>query len=292
MMTAFIRPAESRDVEAICTLLHTKMNSRFSMERWRQIMTYPWLENKPDFGRVVESDGQILGFVGLIYSDRLIGNEQQGYRKERFASMTSWYLDKSMRGRGLGKGLLAAAKDNPDQTLTMFTNSSKPMAIVRALGYQVLDEYRYHWHKTEPGLPAIDVIDDAHVIQQRASDAQRQLLEDMRGLPVRPVWIEADGRHALLFFSVKPKGENVLWFDLLYTSDRDLFTDYAQSLANRLLPDTPAVLASDSRLIKAPPEDTIRQQLPVARHYLSKTVQPHEIDFLYSELQLLDQKLD
>lgn len=291
-MTAFIRAAEARDVEAICTLLHTKMNSRFSMERWRQIMTYEWLDEKPDFGRVVEFEGRILGFVGLIYSDRMIGNEQQGFRKERFASMTSWYLDKSMRGRGLGKGLLAATKGDPDLTLTMFTNSAKPMAIVRALGYQVLDEYRFHWHRTEKATSGLDVITDAAVIHQRASDIQRQLLVDMQNMPVTPVWMESDGRQSLSFFSIKPKGEDVLWFDLLYTSDPELFTEQAESLANRLLPDSPAVLASDSRLIKRPPEDTLRQKLPVARHYLSTTVQPPEIDFLYSELQLLDQKLD
>ena len=56
-MSAQIRAAETRDVEAICTLLHTKMNSRIPVDRWRQLMTYQWLREKPDFGRVVESNG-------------------------------------------------------------------------------------------------------------------------------------------------------------------------------------------------------------------------------------------
>ncbi|ASJ75950.1 hypothetical protein IMCC3135_29500 [Granulosicoccus antarcticus IMCC3135] len=255
-------------------------------------MSYPWMLDKPDYGQVVESEGEILGYVGLIYSDRMIGNSVDGFRKERFASMSSWYLDKSLRGRGLGKGLLLATMENSAQTFTIFTNSSKPIGIVKALGYQVLDDERYHWHKSGADSSGIVLTKDVDAISLRATDIQRQLLDDMCSMPVVPIWLEADGRQALLIFSVKSKGENVLWFDLLHTSDPELFTDCAQQLANCLLPDATAVLATDSRLVKLPPEDTIRERLPVARHYLSNTVCPHEIDFLYSELQLLDLKLD
>ncbi len=291
-MSTFIRAAELRDVESICSLLHTKMNSRFSVERWSRLMSYPWLADIPDYGQVVESDGRILGYVGLIYSDRMIGDSLNGFRKERFASMSSWYLDKSLRGKGLGKGLLLATMENSAQTFTIFTNSSKPIGIVKALGYQLLDEERYHWRKSGSCSSSIELTRGVEAIRLRADDTQRQLLEDMQTMPVVPIWLEAGGRQALLFFSIKSKGENVLWFDLLHTSDPELFTDCAQQLANCLLPDTSAVLATDSRLVKSPPEGTIREHLPIARHYLSSTVQPHEIDFLYSELQLLDLKLE
>lgn len=291
-MSTVIRAAGPGDVEAICTLLHTKMNSKFSVERWSRLMSYPWLAEKPDFGKVVESDGQILGYTGLIYSDRMIGDPQRGFRKERFASMSSWYLDKSLRGRGLGKGMLLATMEDSSQTFTIFTNSSKPIGIVKALGYQVLDDRRYHWYKSGPASSAIVLTRDFDRIHARATDIQRQILKDMQSMPVTPVFVEVDDRQALLFLSIKSKGEDVLWFDLLYTSDADLFTDCAPLLANCLLPDAPSVLAADSRLIKTPSEDTICEHLPVERHYLSKTVEPRDIDFLYSELQLLDLKLD
>ncbi len=292
-MSAFIRPAESRDIDAICTLLHTKMNARIPVDRWRHLMTYQWLDDKPDFGRVVESDGKVLGYIGLIYSDRILSTVEGGQRTERFVSMTSWYLDKSLRGRGLGKGLMAATIDDPaNKTFTQFTNSPKPMAIVAALGFDVLDEYRYHWKKT--GLPdsRLVVIDSRELMLARANSVQRQLLVDMNVMPIVPLWLEFGSRQALVFFSIKYKGENVLWYDLLYTSDPELFTDCAQSLTNQLLPDTPSVLATDSRLVKPPEGEVVRERLPVSRHFMSDTVRPHEIDHLYSELQLLDLKLD
>ena len=78
----------------------------------------------------------------------------------------------------------------------------------------------------------------------------------------------------------------------MYSSDLELFVDCAQVLANKLLPDAPAVLAADGRFVKQPPAGIEREPLPVARYYVSQRVTPHEIDHLYSELQLLDLKLD
>ncbi|MGQ7842957.1 GNAT family N-acetyltransferase [Granulosicoccus sp. 3-233] len=291
-MSTVIRAAGPADVDAICTLLHSKMNSKFPVERWRRLMSYPWLEDKPDYGVVVESDGRILGYTGLIYSERMIGDEQRGFRKERFASMSSWYLDKSLRGRGLGKGMLLATMEDTSLTYTIFTNSSKPIGIVKALGYQVLDDRRYHWHRSGAASSALVLTRDIDGIRERATAVQRQILDDMQIMPVTPIFLEIDGREALLFLSIKSKGEDVQWYDLLYTSDADLFTDCAPLLANSLLPDTPSVLAADSRLIRTPPADTICELLPVERHFLSQSVEPRDIDFLYSELQLLDLKLD
>ena len=96
MSKAFVRPATRRDIDAICSLLHSKMNSRIPEARWRQLMTYQWLAEKPDFGRVVESDGRVLGFCGMVYADRLIGDKADDLTEERIVSMSSWYLDLSL----------------------------------------------------------------------------------------------------------------------------------------------------------------------------------------------------
>jgi len=79
-MGAIVRKAEYRDADAICQLLHTKMNARISVERWRQLMDYRWLAEKPDFGRIVVSDGQVLGYCGMVYADRKIGEDQRAER--------------------------------------------------------------------------------------------------------------------------------------------------------------------------------------------------------------------
>ena len=149
-MSAFVRAANETDIDGICSLLHNKMNSKISVERWRRLMTYEWLDDKPDFGRIVESDGEVLGFCGMVYSDRLLGSEATGLRKERMVSMSSWYLDRSLRGMGLGSKMLVSSIADPMMTYATLTNSPKPLAKQDEAGLRVLEDHRYLWHKKFP----------------------------------------------------------------------------------------------------------------------------------------------
>jgi len=291
-MSTQVRLALEHDIDPVCALLHEKMNSRIPVDRWRNLMSYQWLDDKPDFGRVVESDGQVLGFCGMVYADRKIGNEQQGYRHERIVSMSSWYLDKTLRGQGLGRDMLLSAIDDRSLTYATLTNSRKPLGIVEALGFRVLESHRYEWRKTGTVDPAVVVIDDSQSIRSHLEVNQLKILDDMASLPLVPMLLMHADRQALLFFSIKTKGENVTWFDAMHISDPELFAQCAQALANLLLPDAPAVLAVDSRFFQVPPKGALAVPLPVGRYFISQSVEPCELDNLYSELQLLDLKLD
>ncbi len=285
-MSALIRPAVPGDIEPICALLHEKMNAKIPVQRWRRLMSYPWMENKPDLGRVVEENGRILGFVGMVYSDRLIEGE-----KERFVSISSWFLDRTLRGRGLGAGLMAAATDDPKITYNNVTSSDRVLAIVDAVGYRVLDDYRYMWRKRGPPGPGLRCEWDAGTISGQIGEDGQRLIDDHAGLPVRPVLVEAGGGRVLMFFSVKLKGEDVTYFDLLHTGDRALLVDHGQALADAILPVGPAVLAADCRFVDGAPGGAEREAFAVPRFYKSTRLAPAQIDLLYSELQLLDLKL-
>lgn len=291
MSKAAVRVANASDAEAICSLLHTKMNARIPLDHWRRLMNYQWLADKPDFGRVVESDGEVLGYCGMVYADRMVGDANQR-RAERIVSMSSWYLDKSLRGQGLGRDMLESAIADRTLTYATLTNSKKPLGIVEALGFEVLEDHRYSWRKSGQLHPGIVITEDVQRIRARIDSNQLRVIDDMHGYPVMPMLVEAAGQQSLLFFSIKHKAGDVLWYDLMHVSDRELFTNCAQALADHLLPDTPAVLAADGRFVKRPPPGVACERLPVARYYVSERVAPHEIDHLYSELQLLDLKLD
>lgn len=291
-MSAIIRAAGPADIEPICVLLHTKMNARIPLIRWRQLMHYEWLQDKPDFGRVVVDKGQVLGFCGMVYADRLVGDTSNGLRKERIVSMSSWYLDKTLRGQGFGRDMLLSAIEDPTLTYATLTNSRKPLGIVEALGFKVLEDRRYLWKKVGAADPQMSVIQDRAIIGQKVPEYQRQILHDMDKQPVVPMLLQSRGEQSLLYFSIKTKGEDVRWFDLQYASDQSLFTECAQSLANLLLPENPSVLAADGRFVSQGIAQGVCEKLPVSRYYVSQRVAPHEIDHLYSELQLLDLKLD
>ena len=291
-MSTVVRLAMVGDIDAICSLLHEKMNSRIPVSRWRNLMTYQWLDDKPDFGRVVESSGRVLGFCGMVYADRLMGDTDRGLRTERIVSMSSWYLDKSLRGKGFGKEMLASAIEDRSLTYATLTNSRKPLGIVEGLGFRVLEDHRYLWRKSATADAVVSIVDDPIELRACVEPHQVQLLNDMQGLPLVPMALQYRDQQALMFFSIKQKSADITWFDLMYVSDPELFKLGAQALANQLLPDKPAVLAADGRFFRLPPAGIEAERLPVARYFISETVAPHELDNLYSELQLLDLKLD
>lgn len=290
-MNAFVRDATESDIDAICSLLHTKMNPKIPLARWYQLMTYAWLEEKPDYGRVVDSDGEVLGFCGMVYSDRLLGSCKAERRMERMVSMTSWYLDRSMRGMGLGRDMLISSVADPTMSYATLTNSPKPLAIQEAVGLRVLEDHRYVWRKKKSSS-RLGLVTDTTQMLNVVPDHERVIIIDMSSQPLIPYLLRADGCDNLLFFSVKRKAEDVLWYDLMYASNLLHFSVHAQRLADALLPDGPSVLAADGRFVVEVGVEAIRQELTVPRYFKSQRVKPHEVDHLYSELQLLDLKLD
>jgi hypothetical protein len=118
------------------------------------------------------------------------------------------------------------------------------------------------------------------------------MLQDHVGLPVHPVLISAGDGSCLAVFSVKKKGEDVTYFDALHLSDPGFFAAHAQAIADSLLPPGKAALAVDRRLLAGHGADGTVESIPVARYYKSQRLAPSEVDNLYSELLLLDLKLD
>ena len=283
----FIRPAESEDIDAICALLHSKMNRKIEPERWRNLMTYQWLQTKPDLGRVIEDQGEILGFLGMVYADRDIDRQHH-----RIVNICAWYLDKSLRGLGLGKGIMADATSGPDQSYTIMTSSKNTLGILYDVGYEVLDNNRYLWYKKNHTATDLSLITDFEEIYQQSPRELRTLLEDHISLPVTPVLINYQDQQCLIVFSVKKKGQDVTYFDVLFTDDRTFLGQHGQSLANLLLPEQPAVLAADCRFVGGQAIGAGLEKLPVPRFYKTNTIEPENIDHLYTELQLLDLKLD
>ena len=287
MSRAKVRPAVASDIEAICRLLNEQMNRRLLPERWRRITSYGWLRDKPDFGRVVDDGGRIVGFVGSVYADREIRG-----RRERVVSMSSWYLDKAYRGQGLGFELMGSATADDSATYTMLTVSPRNLAMLPKLGYRILDHDRYAWSVSGRPAAGLEIEQDVARILPRTDPIQCRMLQDHVGLPVHPVLISAGDGSCLAVFSVKKKGEDVTYFDALHLSDPGFFAAHAQAIADALLPPGKAVLAVDRRLLAGHKADGAVEPIPVARYYKSQRLAPAEVDNLYSELLLLDLKLD
>jgi predicted N-acetyltransferase YhbS len=288
-VTLNIREAGGNDIDAIVALLHGQMNRKIAPERWRRLFAYPWLAPKPDLGRVAVEGDRVVGYVGMVHADRDIGG-----RRERIVNICAWFLDKEFRGRGLGNALMAEATADDRASYTILTSSSRTRKILDAVGYRELDTERRVWRRQGPGpARAIALVEDPARIMAEVDAGSRRLLRDHQGMPVKPMLIGADGRICLLVFSVKLKGDDIAYWDLLHVGDRALFSAHAQDLADTILRENEkSLLAADLRFVDPSMQDGERERFAVPRFFKSTRLRPEEIDNLYSEIQLLDLKLD
>ena len=286
-MAILIRPARLADADAVCRLLHEKMNRKISPERWRRVLDYPWWPKPPDRGFLAEDAGRVVGYMGRVHSTRMISG-----REEHFTSATAWYLEQDYRGQGIGFELLKRVTAEPDWTHNFFSSSARTLELLKGVGLVTLDSQRFIWRRDGQARPGVDIVEHPKVARHLLDAGLRKLLDDQAPYGVVPILLRARGEQSLLMFSVVKKGRNIRYFDLVFASQPALLAAHAQDLANLLLPPGPAILAVDCRFLRGFDIAAETEQFEVPRFYKSSRVAPQDVDMLYSELQLLDLKLD
>ena len=284
-----VRPAGPADIDAVCDLLHTRMNPKIPRDRWPRIMTYPWLAEKPDLGWLVEDAGRVAGYLGLIYADRAVA----GGATARIACMTSMYLDKALRGTGVGAELVALGLADPAVTYIAISSTAKTHVMLANRGFRLLDDHRYVWRRAADPAPSIRVVTDPTEIAAAVPADQRTLLTDHAPYRVTPVLLQTPDGDCLVLLAVRVKAGGVVYHEALHVAAPAVLARHAQALADHLLPpDSNAVFAVDCRFLRDEPADATTEPLPVPRSYRTPGVPPSDVDFLYSEIPLLDLKLD
>jgi hypothetical protein len=282
------RPAMTGDIEGVCDLLHREMNAQIPVARWRRLMTYGWLADKPDLGCVVEEGGRIVGYMGVIYADR-----QRHGQRFRTGNLTSWYLEKPYRASGAGMELLRLATRHGDVVYTSFSSAAKAAPLLRLGGLRPLDSERFIWRR-RAGKPAsgFAIAIGAENVLPLLGHEERQLLADHADFAVHPYAIRGEGGDCLVLLSIHEKAGQIVTHEALYVGAPEIFAPAAQDFADAILPAGPAVLAVDKRFLGDSAVDAETQAIRVPRYFRpAACVGASDIDILYSEIELLDLKL-
>lgn len=255
-------------------------------ERWANILDCRWIPENDRYG-VVVGTGRPLGFLGIVFADREIGG-----RVHRTGNITSWYLEKDMRRGGIGQEMLALITSDPNVTYTATSPNIRSGSLLAKVGWEVLDDRRYIWHRSAEPLSAMVRPASAEEVAARLGPKVAKSVVDHAGLNIESYLLELPDRRACLVVTyVKLKGDDVAHHEVLHVSDRALFTAYAGDFANAILPARKAVLSLDSRFTdgSAVPDESLRLDIP--RYWKPVGLAPGDIDFLYSEVVLLDLKI-
>lgn len=125
-----IRAATFDDTAAIVSFLTQHLSAH--PERHGRMVGCQWENPPPNIGFVVEDAGQIVGYLGGLYSRRRLAGAER-----LFCNMTSWTVLPKYRAYSIG--LLKAMLAQPNLTITNYSASETVRKILSTFRFQSLD---------------------------------------------------------------------------------------------------------------------------------------------------------
>ena len=280
---ARVSPAQTSDAERVCSFLATHMGRGLSASQYTSLFTYPWMPSPPNRGFFLESSGNVVGYLGAIYADRIIDDQTV-----RFCNLTNWCVLPSFRR--LSTRLLTALLESTDGITTNLSPVPEVEEIFEWHGFQVLDEFK--WFAFPGGDLGslikrfqVSVITDVSQVRTQLSGQELKAFDDHQGIGCRHT-VVTKSDEKLYVVSRKRRRKGLTFSEILYASSDSMLREYFEPLKLSILArDHTFLLACDERLYGRPPKGALRyRRVTLIKNSL---IVNHRIDNLYSELALL-----
>ena len=276
-----VEPATPEMSEEVLPLFAGLNNPRIAPAQWRSLFHYSWPTEEATRGFVLRDEAKAVGFIGTIWSRR----------KDRMCNLSSWITLPEYRNQSLL--LFKAVLALEDCTITCHSAAHALYPLYRKFGFRDLETKlrillpRPAWQSAADWL-GYSASSDPDFIAEHVSDGQRAILEAHRPHHCGHLLIHGKGGSCYLIHT-RTKGKRFHFSHIHYISDPDVFRRNLDRIRLKLL------LANGTPLIMIDARLVAGLQIPHSREvalgtphvYRSSTLQPGEIDNLYSELILL-----
>ncbi|WP_179004954.1 hypothetical protein [Winogradskyella forsetii] len=159
-----VREATQLDFEAIYKLLASLNSTTLSKSDWKKITEVNFNTTNNHYGYVLEINDSLLGFIGTIFSERIVNGETL-----RFCNFHSWIVDPAAKTGGMA--LLLKVLKLKDHVITNFTASEGPYKIFQGLKFK---EVAYKNYKLFP-LQNTEVLSKFKVLQINDNNSEKLL---------------------------------------------------------------------------------------------------------------------
>ena len=119
--------------DIIFPLLNSFDNSH-SKEQWKHIFQQPFNNGEDNCGYALFDDEKVVGFLGYIYSEKLIGN-----KLNKFCNLTTWVVDEEYRNNSLQ--LIYPILKMKDYCITNYIPAKNVYDVSKKLGFKDLDVF-------------------------------------------------------------------------------------------------------------------------------------------------------
>ncbi len=280
-----VRKATSNDFEHVFDLFkgfatHTQVDP----QDWQMIFRPIWTNQREEYGYILQDGSKAVGFLGTLYSNRLVTGKQQ-----EFCNLTSWIVEPEYRAESLS--LLFPLMSRQDLTLTNFTASNLVIEVLLKLGFRSLESH-YRMILPLPGATGgVKFVLAPEAIKDKLDGEDAAIFRDHLPLHCQHVLLESPEAHCYLVVNPARKRNRPVMY-VNYIGNRDFFIRNIQkctySLCRQLKIN--GLMVGEHSLAGSHLPLALRIKRRHALLFRSKNVSPGQIDTLYSEIQVLGLK--
>jgi hypothetical protein len=276
--TVTLGPLRTDDLPEVGRFLQEHLNPRLSAPQWADSLRPTWETEEPDHGFVLHAGDRVVGVYGAFYAHRRLAG-----RTEKFCNLAAWCVLDEYRAHSLR--LLRAMLAQPGYTFTDLSPSGNVVPINERLGFVRLDTSGALVANL-PWSAAGRVLTDEAAVQAALDARDQQIHRDhTRAGAARHVVVEAGGRTCYIVYRRVRRKRLPLFARVLYVSDPEVFRSVAGRFYRHLLwrHAIPFTLV-ERRVVGAPPWHSFALRSSRPAMVRSSSVDPAEVDYLYSEL--------
>jgi hypothetical protein len=279
-----VRPIGDGNVASVSEFLHTHLNTQVPAAAWARAVDVPWPVERPNAGFMLLDDSAVVGAHLAYYSERVIGG-----RREHFCNLGAWCVLPDYRFHALR--LLKALLAQDGYHFTDLSPSGSVIGLNARLGFRSLDT-------TTVAVPALPwpsrpgwgtISSDPALIEQTLAGGELDRYRDhARAAAARHLLlIRGDDWCYVVFRKDRRKGLPG-FASILHVSNPSLFRTMVHPLARHLLlHHGSAVTLLERAVIDHRPRVAVAVGSPRRKMFLSSSLEPDQIDYLYSELACL-----
>lgn len=280
-----VRPIRDEDADAVSLFLHEHLNARVARAAWGALLAPPWRVDAPNHGFQLVSDATILGVLVAVYSDRDVEGEQL-----RFCNLAAFCVREDFRSHSFR--LLRATLAQRGFEFTDLSPSGNVVALNERLGFANLDTST----RVAPNLPSIPrrsvtVSDDPAVVAGILREPDARVYRDHRDAPAaRHIVVIAGGEYSYLMVRKDRRKGLPVFASVLYVGGNTglLRSAWPQVASHLLVRQGALATLAERRILGFVPRLGVDMSTPRAKMFRSTSVPAEAIDYLYSELTLLE----
>jgi len=226
-----IRKALEEDFERIYPLLQAFNNPFIDKNTYRQLFVDHWKSGEGYFGYVMFDKEQAVGFLGLIFSERIINK-----KTVRFCNMTSWIVREEYRGKSIF--LLLPVLKLKDYIITDLTASREVYALLHKARFRDFETHyrlvfpvfvmRWLWNRPK-------IITDNKIIERLLDGEHLKIFHNHQSFQCRHFFVQSkEGCCYLVVSKLKRKKPPYVFAEIHYISDLSVFQRHICSITMSL----------------------------------------------------------